>query len=543
MSSVPPNYPPGGGVPPPVPPYDPRAQGRYYREQQKAAWRAQREAWKAQRHAWKENYKHIYGPHVPSVVGPVLLIGVGVVAMLVVTGKLDSTIFWTWYSRWWPLLLIAAGLLMLGEWAWDMRRKTPVRRGGGFVWILIVLAILGVSAAGWHQGWGMHFFGDQDDNLGGFFGLPAHETDRPALTETIPANARVEIQNPRGDVSVTAGDQSAIEVQAHELAYSGSDSDAQKIFDAEAPRILVNGNAVTVTSASGNQGRVNLSITVPKTAQVLLYAGKGDVKAAGLGVGLQLNARGDVQLSDLSGPVQVRFSDGRHDFSAHQMQGDLSLSGDCSDFTLSDIKGKVTQSGDILGDVHFERVTGPIHLHTSVTDLEVAELTGDLNLDSDSLSINEAKGLVRVVTHAKDIDLSQIYGDSYVENRNGRVAVEPAGSYSVNVQNSKGDIEITLPPNASATVDGRTRNGEIENEYGLPVSGDTSKSVSGRIGSGTGRIALTTDNGDVKIKRGSGVQISAPPQTNPGPSLKAPRLSNAPHLKTQKALPPQPIQQ
>ena len=33
------------------PPYDPKTQWRVYREQQKAAWRAQRDAWKAQRYA------------------------------------------------------------------------------------------------------------------------------------------------------------------------------------------------------------------------------------------------------------------------------------------------------------------------------------------------------------------------------------------------------------------------------------------------------------------------------------------------------------
>ena len=43
MSTTPPSTPPGG----PIPPYDPKTQWRVYREQQKAAWRAQRDAWKA----------------------------------------------------------------------------------------------------------------------------------------------------------------------------------------------------------------------------------------------------------------------------------------------------------------------------------------------------------------------------------------------------------------------------------------------------------------------------------------------------------------
>ncbi len=75
----------------------------------------------------------------------------------------------------------------------------------------------------------------------------------------------------------------------------------------------------------------------------------------------------------------------------------------------------------------WKNISGPVSVHTSITDVQIAELPGDLTFDSDNLRINESKGLVHVVTHAKDIDLSQIYGDSYVEDRDGRISVEPAG--------------------------------------------------------------------------------------------------------------------
>src|SRR5208282_4034326 len=133
--STPPNMPPGGAQPP-YQQYDPKTQWRVYREQQKAAWRAQRDAWKAQRYAYKAGYG--YGPRVPSVVGPVILVGIGVIALLVVTGHIAGDQFWTWYGRWWPLLLICAGLAMLAEWAIDLRREVPVLRDGSFVGILIL---------------------------------------------------------------------------------------------------------------------------------------------------------------------------------------------------------------------------------------------------------------------------------------------------------------------------------------------------------------------------------------------------------------------
>ena len=163
MSSTPPTTPPGG-APPPYPPYDPKTQWRVYREQQKAAWRAQREAWKAQRYVAKSSYVGVYGPRVPSVVGPIILVGVGVVALLMLTGHIAAGSFWSWYGHWWPLLLIGAGLALLGEWALDLRRETPVRRGGSFVGILIFLAVLGICASGWNhaQPW-FHWNGDGND--------------------------------------------------------------------------------------------------------------------------------------------------------------------------------------------------------------------------------------------------------------------------------------------------------------------------------------------------------------------------------------------
>ncbi len=537
MSSAPPNMPPGGGYPPP--PYDPKTQYRIYREQQKAAWRAQRDAWKAQRHVWKAGYMGAYGPRVPSVVGPIILIFIGIIALLVATGHIAASSFWAWYGHWWPLLLIGAGLALLGEWAIDMRRETPVRRSGSFVGILILLAILGFGAAGWNNFWGplRAQFGDQGDDFFNTFGQPERDLDQQTLINQVPANAAIEIQNPRGDVSITTGDTSEIQVQAHEVAYATSDSDAKRIFDAEAAHVTVSANTVLVRSESNNSGRLNLTITVPKSAKVTVNAGRGDITAAGLGGGIGVNAeRGDVHLSSINGPVQIHFSNSKHDFSAHQVNGDITLNGDCNDLTLSEVKGKITQSGEILGDVHLENVVGPIHLHTSVTDLQVAQLPGDLTLDSDDLRVTEAKGQVRVETHSKDVDLSEIYGDTFVEDRDGRISVEPAGAYSVEASNGKGDVEVTLPPNASASVDGHTRNGDVVSDFALTISGDESKNVTGKIGSGAQKITLRADNGDLRIKKGSGFPSEPPsPLASPAP--------NAPHLKTPKEPPAQPVTQ
>jgi DUF4097 and DUF4098 domain-containing protein YvlB len=144
---------------------------------------------------------------------------------------------------------------------------------------------------------------------------------------------------------------------------------------------------------------------------------------------------------------------------------------------------------------------------------------------------------VRVTTHSKDIDLNQIYGDSTVEDRDGRITVEPAGNYAVDAKNSKGDVEVTLPPNASASVDARTRNGDIVSDFAMPSVEGESKAVTFRIGSGGAKIVLSADNGDVNIKRST----AFPSAPNAAPQ--APAAPNAPHLKPSKALPAQPVTQ
>ncbi len=457
MSGAPPNIPPGGTPPP----YDPKTHWRAYREQQKAAWRAQQ-------YAWKANYAGLYGPRVPSLIGPFLLIGVGVVALLVISGDLDH-------------------------------------------------------------------FGDNGffDN----FGLPRHDSDQPVDIRQIPANATIEIRNPRGDVSITGGDEPTLKVQAHEVAYAGSDATAQKIFDAEAAQVTVNGSVVTIQTPGNDKGRVNLSITVPKAAHVTVNAGWDNVTASGLNAGVDITSRGDMHLSSIAGPVVAHFVHGRHDlFAAQDIQGAITLEGDVDDIALSNVAGGVAQNGDIPGDVSMQNVAGPVHLHTSVTTVDAGSLPGELTLNDDDLRIIGAKGQVHVVTHSKDVDLSQVYGDSSVKDRDGDIHVELAGSYNLEAQNSKGDVEVVLPPNASAAISGQTHNGDVISDYALTVTGEENKTVTGNIGKGGARIVLRAENGDLHIKRGS----ASPP------ALTAPASENAPkarHLKSLKDLPAQSVTQ
>jgi hypothetical protein len=102
-----------------------------------------------------------------------------------------------------------------------------------------------------------------------------------------------------------------------------------------------------------------------------------------------------------------------------------------------------------------------------------------------------------------------------------------------------------LPPNASARVNARTHNGDIVSDFTMPSTEGENKTATFQIGSGSSRIVLNAENGDVRIKKGSLIPPTppTPPMLNVPPHPKTPDLSKTPHLKTPKTPPPAPVTQ
>ena len=534
MASIPPQSPPppSGKPPIPPPPYgqpyagqqpymgDPRHYWRYQREQQRAAWRAQKQMLRSQRRFYR----------APSIAGPFVLIAVGVVALLLVTGRLASAQFWAWYGHWWPVLLIGLGLVALAEWAIDLRRGMPTgRRFGGYVGLVILLLILGATATGFEHFWGplQAQFGDNNDDFFSNFGQAQHDHDMEAVEATVPATAQIEIQNPRGDISVAVGDANQVSVLSHATVFGGTDDEANKIFAAQKPHLTVSGSAVVIKMEGPGNLRSNLTITVPRSATVNINNGHGDVTVAGISGNVDaVVEHGDFQATSVGGHVVARLAS-KGNFSAHDVSGDVTAQGVGDDVTISDIRGKLLLDGEYAGDIHLERVNGEIHFHSSRTDMELARLPGDLSMDLDSLHATQMVGPIRLVTRSKDIELSQVYGQSYVEDSDGRVELDMAGSYPVEVKNNKGDIEIAVPAGANLQVNGRTHNGDIVSDFPLTISGDDNKTITGAIGKGGPQLTLTNENADLRLRKGSSAP-PAPPPVSAAPPPNAPAIPNAP---------------
>jgi len=502
-----------GSYPPPGPPpgYDPREQRRFFREQaraQRAAWRAQRDQFRYQMRSMRRG----------SVLGPIVLISIGVLFLLIQTGRIDHDRFWGWFGHWWPLLLVGAGVIVLLEWALDQYLLSDPERpayrrsiGGGVFVLLVFLVMAGVFANHGlrpHSGPDTFFlpgFVLDQDSLDELFG-DKHESDQ-SVDAAFPAGSSLAVVNPRGDVTVNGtSDDNRIHIALHKQIYSRTDSDADTRAQQFSPDVTTEGNAVTIKLPTLDGARGDLVISVPASAATTVTANRGDIHIASIKAPVATTANhGDIDLSGISGAATVHINGGGSSITAHAIDGGINIEGRAQDVTLSDIIGPVTVSGDVFGTTHLEHINGAIRFHTARADFQLARLDGQAEIEHDAeISADQALGPVVVTTHNGNVTLDRAAGNIWVTDTNGTIDLTAAPTLgNITLEDRNGAIQVTLPEHGSFSVQADTRNGSIDTDFDLAThSSDSDKTLSGSVGAGGPLVHITTTNGDISVHKG-----------------------------------------
>ncbi len=506
-------------VPPPYTPYgqDPRVL-KYQRRMMRDQARAHRDQLRFQTQAMRRG----------SLLGPVLAIFVGVVFLFVETGHLSGLRAWTWYGRWWPLLLVLGGAILLLEWAFD--RFVPGnpaqlygrRRTGGAVVLLLILAFVGATL---HQtrDWNnliVNDFSINPDNVAEFFGS-RHESDESSDL-AFPAGGTLTVDNPHGDITISGtSTDGQIHLATHKQVYSSSDAGAELEARALSPHIAMNAASATITVPSRASSSANLTLTIPPTAALIVNANHGDVHIDTLNAPLTVTANhGDIALSSITGAVVSRVNNNGSSFSAHQIHGPVTLEGHADDLTLSDVTGAVSLTGDFYGDTHLEHIAGAIRFHTSRTDFQLARLDGQIEIGSEEITADQMAGPVVLTTRNRNLKLERVAGALSVTNRNGTVdlsAAPPLGN--ITVENRDGAVTLSLPVSAAFSLNATTEDGSIENDFSLGSVDREQKSVlTGTIGKGGPLVRLDNNHGDIAIRKTNIGPLTPTPAEPPVPS-------------------------
>jgi len=487
-----------------------------------------------------------------SVLGPILLIAVGVIFLLIQTGRLDRSHFWGWYGQWWPLLLVAAGVIVLAEWGLDQfLLRDPLqpryRRslGGGIFTLLLLVVLTGFVASEVHDfpsGYSKMFPGyhiDQD-SLDEFFG-DKHESDQN-LDLAFNAGSSLNVVNPRGDVTVSGtSDDNRIHIGVHKQIYARSDSEADTKAQQLVPNTSAGGfpfNAFSLTMPSLDGARADLVITVPASAATTVTANRGDIHIASIKAAVNATAnRGDIELSAISGPTTAHVNSGGASITARSIAGGIAIQGRAEDITLAEITGPVTIYGEFFGTTHLEHINGTFHFHTSRTDFQLARLDGEVEISPDeNLSADQVLGPVVLTTRERNITLERVAGDIAVTNRNGTIELTAAPAIgNITLEDRNGTIQATLPEHAAFSVQADTTNGNINTDFPLSAMGSgNNKTLSGSVGGGGPMLHITTTNNDISIHKGDVQPLAPAPPVKitlvPPTAPKAPpHVAHAPH--------------
>jgi DUF4097 and DUF4098 domain-containing protein YvlB len=175
------------------------------------------------------------------------------------------------------------------------------------------------------------------------------------------------------------------------------------------------------------------------------------------------------------------------------------------------------------------RVSKTVSFHSSRTDMEFSRLDGRLDLDSGDLRADSLNGPMRLTTRSKDIALEGLSGDLHLENDNGTVTVGLHKPGNIQIDNRKGDIQVSIPPNTAVKVEARTREGDIESDFSeLKVDNqDRQATANGSIGSNGPHLIINSNNGSIEIRKGT-VAVTAPtPPTPPAAPSKSGKPAKA----------------
>lgn len=527
MSTPPPPAPP----PPPYPPASAASAGR--RAARQAARDQRRAAALVQRQQQALLKQQMRLSQRSSLLGPLLLIGCGVFFLTAELAHMPASLLVLWLARWWPALLVGAGVVLVAEWGFDHyageAATSPLPRrsvGPGTVLILLLLVAAGVGAralqhhpAGLIENWNPALM----ENLGLDQVFAAHSDVQQELSAALPKGGVLSIENFRGNITVsgTSAD-GQVHVSSRQQLWAWQGSELQSKRERYKPVLVSSGTGLLLKAGGDSRDQTELTVEVPHESSINIAAEKGEITANEIRGSFTVEEhRGGVTLTALTGPVHLSLRDDGATVSAHSVSGDFTLDGRSGDLNLSDLAGAVRLQGDFFGTTHLERVTGPLHFQTSFTSLSCNGISGELEVEGRSeLHGRDLTGPVVLSTTDRNIELSDVRGGASISDRNGSLTLtlaDPLGAVDANT--TDGSIDVSLDKAKAFTLRAETADGDITNELGLAVQkNDDRATLTGQSKPGGPVISLKTSNGDINLRHRSGEPVQRNAERAPGRS-------------------------
>jgi len=472
-----------------------------------------------------------------SIAGPVVLIFLGVLFLMGTMGMLEIHHLGLLFARYWPALLILWGVIKLIEHEQAKRYGQPARGiGVGGVFLILFLISAGLIATqlsrlNWNSIREHTHFGD-DDEIDDLFSGSSFDYSGE-LSNALPAGiTSMRINDDRGTITVNVSEDKKLRVSWRKKVHAENQQQADGYNSKTDPTIVPADKVLVLnanTQSAGDKGvSTDMDIYVPANISLSITSNHGDVTIAGMAGSIDVNHHGgEVNLSDQTGTVSLNL-EGSSARLEH-VKGDVTIQGRANEVDVEDVDGAVHLNGEFQESVRLVRVSKTVSFRTSRTDMEFSRLDGRLDLDSGDLRADSLAGPMRLTTRSKDIVLEGLSGDLRLEDANGTVSVGLHKPGNIQIDNRKGDVQVTIPPNTAVKVEARTHEGDIESDFDeIKVENNAHQSsATGAIGENGPRLVMNAEKGSIEIRKGAVAVVAPAPPEPPFAPPKPGRLPKA----------------
>jgi DUF4097 and DUF4098 domain-containing protein YvlB len=464
-----------------------------------------------------------------------VLILIGVLFLLGTMGIMDIHHLGSLFARFWPALLILWGVLKLIEYEQAKRYGQPVRGiGVGGVFLMLFLISAGLiatqaSRVDWRN-LGEHIQLGDDEGLNEIFGGSTFNYNGELSNDWPAGGNNLHINDDHGTITVNVSDDKKMKVSWRKKVRAENQQEADGYNAKADPGITVADKVVMLnanTQGAGDKSvTTDMDIYVPRNTDLVIISRRGGVTINGMNGTVELtNHNGEVSLNDHTGNASLNLE--QSSARAQHVKGDITIQGRANEVSLEDVDGAVHLNGEFQESTRLVRVSKTVSFHSSRTDMEFSRLDGRLDLDSGDLRADSLTGPMRLTTRSKDISLEGFSGDLRLEDSNGTVEVGLRKPGNIQIDNRKGDVQVSIPPNTAIKVEARTREGEIQSDFDeIKVDNrNRESSASGSIGTNGPKLAMNCEKGQIEIRKGT-VAVAAPaappiPPATPGKPAKA----------------------
>jgi DUF4097 and DUF4098 domain-containing protein YvlB len=272
--------------------------------------------------------------------------------------------------------------------------------------------------------------------------LQASQGFQTDTTVNVSQGTRLKVENQGGDIIVKTWEKNQVRVQASHSRRT---------------HVTINlGGAVLSLEAEADRGPSNMvdyELTVPAWMALSLE-----------GMYATVNVKGT------RAPIEVETID-----------GDITVEGGAESVKLTSVQGRISATGS----------RGRIELNTVSDDIEAADLQGDIVAETVSGSITIAK------SDAKSVEVQTVSGELVYDGR-----IVDGGHYSLLTHS--GEIAISVPEGANATIATAIGSGEVRASFPLPASERPSRRrQTFRLGTGSATVELESFSGTISLLRPS----------------------------------------